>query len=82
LHKRAGGGAPALFALRTAKRRSPTVLKTAPKGELTALHSYRYDAMDRVITTTYPTNEVVTQTYNIAAPRSVAQVRSATHNVA
>ncbi len=38
--------------------------------------------MDRVITMTYPTNEAITQTYNIAAPRSVAQVRSATHNVA
>ena len=38
--------------------------------------------MDRVITMTYPTNEVVTQTYNIAAPRRVAQMRSATHNVA
>ncbi len=43
---------------------------------------FQYDAMDRVITMTYPTGEVVTQTYNIAAPRSVTQVRSATHNVA
>ncbi len=51
-------------------------------GAGTFTTSYRYDPMDRVITMTYPTNEVITQTYNIAAPRSVAQVRSATHNVA
>jgi RHS repeat-associated protein len=30
----------------------------------TFVTSYGYDAMDRVITTTYPTGEVITQTYN------------------
>jgi RHS repeat-associated protein len=41
--------------------------------------SYAYDAMDRVVTTTYPSGEVVTQTYNDAA--QLAQVRSASYGL-
>jgi YD repeat-containing protein len=52
----------------------------AVTGAGTFATSYRYDAMDRVITMTYPTGEVIMHTYNAAA--QLAQVRSATHNVA
>jgi RHS repeat-associated protein len=40
--------------------------------------SFGYDAMDRVLTTTYPTNEVVTQTYN--AQGLLENLRSASNN--
>jgi RHS repeat-associated protein len=40
--------------------------------------SFGYDAMDRVLTTTYPTNEVVTQTYN--AMGALENLRSASNN--
>ena len=48
-------------------------------GAGTFATAYRYDAMDRVITMTYPSGEVVTQTYNAAS--QLAQVRSATNGV-
>jgi len=47
-------------------------------GAGTFTTSYGYDAMDRVVTTTYPSGEVVTQTYNNAS--QLAAVRSATYN--
>ena len=48
-------------------------------GAGTFTTSYGYDAMDRVVTTTYPSGEVVTQTYNNAS--QLARVRSATYNL-
>ena len=48
-------------------------------GAGTFTTSYGYDAMDRVVTTTYPSGEMVTQAYNNAA--QLTQVRSATYNL-
>jgi len=53
--------------------------RKAINGAGTYTTSYAYDAMDRVVTTTYPSGEVVAQTYNAAA--QLAQVRSATYNL-
>jgi RHS repeat-associated protein len=56
-----------------------TETRTITTPLTTFVTGYRYDALDRVITTTYPTGEVVTNTYN--AQGLLENVRSQTQAV-